>query len=464
MRIFLLSIFVLLAGELAAQNFEITDTVRAGAYGRAVWGDFDGDGRMDLAYGSQNLVVGEADSMQLFRNTGSGFELVAQEFPYFPNPAMATADLNNDGKDELIYSGFFADHTYVYTSDGAGGFVDLTDIHLPAVATGYINAVDYNGDGFLDLFISGYDTLSQPLGALFKGGAGLTFTGVSTSISGFADGQSKWEDYDNDGKPDLITIGEGFSGNDVRVYKNMGADSFLLTATFPHGLETVDWIDYNEDGFADFVISGYNVTTALNETFLYKNNGAGGFVMAPLTNLPAFGEPSQVAVADFNVDGHPDIFFTGGNIIPLQKSVLALGTGTETFILDTTFLDVDQMNCIVQAADFNNDGRPDLFLNNFFVQNLGPAAIAGPSKEAAMLKVYPNPGKDQAVLQWQATEAQTALVTVTDAAGKVILKQTIRQKAGSNKMALDLQHAAAGLYFLRVSAGGSSKVGHWVKR
>lgn len=458
------SAFLLISGSLSAQNFVITDTIMDGAYGNAVWGDFDGDGWMDLAYGAQSITVGAADSMHIYHNTGSGFEKVAQYFPYYPNSGMAAADLNGDGKAELIYSGYFAENTVVYTSNGAGGFDLLSDIHLPATATGNINVMDYNNDGVPDLFISGFDTSGARIGKLFKGGPGLTFTEVSTSIVGFVGGQSKWGDYDNDGKPDLITVGEDLLTNDVMVYKNMGADSFLLTATFPHRLETVDWIDYNEDGFLDFLITGFDFETAHNHTLLYKSDGAGGFAMDTLSNLPDFGEPAQVAIADFNLDGHTDIFLTGGSDMPLQKTVLALGTGTATFLLDTTFLETNHSNCIVRPQDFNNDGRPDLFLNNLFVLNLGSTSVAHTANEMAGLQVYPNPGTDRAIIQWTAAAAKPALITVTDVAGRLILQQNVPQQMGSNQVSLDLHQAPNGIYFLQVAAAGIVQTGHWVKK
>ena len=95
------------AFSVGAQTFTVIDTLRKGAYGAAVWGDFNGDGLVDLAYGSQTASIGEDDSMNIYRNTGGGSAKVALEFPHTANPAMAAVDLDGDGKDELLYCGFF---------------------------------------------------------------------------------------------------------------------------------------------------------------------------------------------------------------------------------------------------------------------------------------------------------------------------------------------------------------------
>lgn len=439
-----------------AQNFSVFDSLPAGAYGAAAWGDYDGDGRQDLAYTAQSLQPGTPDFMRVYHTTASGLVPLPQHFPFLSLPAVHWADFDNDGKADLLCTGMdsaFKAQTLLYRSNGDGSFTQVEHTGLPACASAAIDVTDYNGDGWQDLLLTGYDSTSHITAALLKGGADFTFTCVQTSVDGIYNGEAKWGDFNNDGRPDLLMNGEGAGGLRAALYQNMGADSFrLLPQVFNGGIGTADWIDYDGDGFPDMLLAGVDTSGVQSFTDLYHNNGGSGTFTKQRTNLPAFGEPVGIAVADFNRDGKPDICFTGGTDFSRQYSALAFGTGTANFKLDT-FFNGDILNPIAEAADIDSDGYPDLIFGNLILKNQGkPTEIYGLSKYNMDLQVFPNPSLVNPEIIWTAGRGTTTRVTLYSLGGKRLFTYELLAAAGPNTYTLELKNIPAGTYLVAVQS------------
>lgn len=438
-----------------AQRFTRVDSFRVGAYGAAAWGDYDGDGRADLAYGAQTMQAGQPDFLTIYHNTPNGLVALPLALPYMPLPQLCWADLDNNGTDELVVSGLDSNGsaTRVYQYNGST-LVPLPGVNLPGYQSGYTAAADYNGDGWIDLAMTGYDSNLQLTGTILKGGPGLTFTPVA-SIMGAVSGEIKWGDYDGDGKPDLLMNGYALNTHSSRVwiYKNMGTDSFQLQPNnFPGMAGTVDWLDYDGDGKLDILATGVDTSSVRNRTDLYHNNGNGTF-SAVITNLPEFGEPSAVAVGDFNRDGKPDLALAGGNPVNFDFAMLAYGTGTGQFVLDSLY-PADVTNCIAETADFDGDGYPDLLLSGNLLRNQGAAAavINFPETDNA-LRLYPNPvGETPLQLEWQAAVSGPETLTVCNAAGVVVRREKIFQQKGKNRWETSAKDLSAGVYLVQIGA------------
>lgn len=447
------SLFFSLTGQ--AQRFVRVDSFRAGAYGAAAWGDYDGDGRPDLAYGAQTMQTGQPDFLTIYHNTPGGLVALPINLPYMAQPQLCWADLDNNGADELIVSGLGAGGTAttVYQYNSSGSLTPITGVHLPGYENGYTAAADYNGDGWKDLAMTGYDSSSQLHTTILKGGPGLSFTPLQTSLIGAQAGEIKWGDFNGDGRPDLLLNGytSGIIDSRIWIYQNMGNDSFQLLAThFPGTAGTVDWLDYDGDGKLDFLVTGVDTTGTHNRTDLYHNNGNGSFTAAP-TNIPQFGEPSAVAVGDFNRDGKPDLGLAGGNDSTINYVLLAYGTGTAHFILDTLY-PADIVNCIAETADFDGDGFLDMLLSGNLLKNRG--SVASVSKVPATgfkLCIYPNPVLEAPLkLTWQATSSGQQYLTLLNATGVVLRREEVSQQAGENYREISTKDLVAGMYFIQI--------------
>jgi hypothetical protein len=153
--------------------------------------DFNGDGKIDLA-------VSSAAGLAILLGNGDG-TFQAASFPVVTSlSAFATADLNNDGKADILANGT------VLLGNGNGTF---TAISQPNVKAGVL--ADLNGDGILDLATSGYVVLGDGDGTFGVPIVFEPFHDYGDNLNFVASG-----DFNLDGKPDLVAsvglVGEPF--------------------------------------------------------------------------------------------------------------------------------------------------------------------------------------------------------------------------------------------------------------
>lgn len=185
-------------------------------------------------------------------------------------------DQNNDGKLDIYVSGTFSStippyyRTLFYNGDGAGfnqymaGLTGLSGGSDPG------SVADIDNDGDLDVFIAGYSGTSQAY--LYENNGGTYASIGGHGIEPFQQGSVAWGDYNNDGFKDLLVTGWGStSGRYSRIYKNNGDKTFSDAGIALPGfsLGDVAWADYNNDGFQDFVLCGYNGSSPF--TYIQKS-------------------------------------------------------------------------------------------------------------------------------------------------------------------------------------------------
>jgi len=183
----------------------------------ATWSDSDNDGDQDL------LIVGQG--VPQFRNKGDGtFDRVSTgDLPNIPGDdylydfGIAAGDYDNDGDMDLALASFLRNR--IYRNDGTGDFTELLDgvIDVEDSIQSYSTAwVDYDNDGYLDLFFANFNDASTPHltetdNFLYHNDGDGTFTAVMEGeivTSGGINFSAAWADFDNDGDMDLV-MGNG---------------------------------------------------------------------------------------------------------------------------------------------------------------------------------------------------------------------------------------------------------------
>ncbi|MCS7024882.1 MAG: FG-GAP-like repeat-containing protein [Bryobacteraceae bacterium] len=234
------------------------------------------------------------------------------------NGTVAFGDLDQDGDLDLVVCG--SGTFLVAYRNEKGKFVDATSVFgLEKIPSGYsLNLVDYDNDGWLDLYVS-LNGWSGPMpNRLFRNNRGR-FVDVSKQ-SGLDDGGSGfislWGDLDNDGWLDcVIANGVLKDGSVPQIYQNL-RDGRFRNVTREAGLEEPPgWgaiglalADYDKDGRLDIFINGLNE----GPNRLYHNEGAMRF--RNVTRQAGVEQPPHNGFVafffDYNNDAWPDLLTT----------------------------------------------------------------------------------------------------------------------------------------------------------
>jgi hypothetical protein len=278
------------------RNDGATFSVASGSFlgvlaGNVAWGDYDGDGDLDLLVtGVTSASAQGVAATRLYRNDGGVFTSVPHPFPDCYRGAVAWGDYDNDGDLDVVITGTNASALFasVWRNDGNGNFTDA-GAGLTAVDIGYVAWGDYDNDGDLDLLIGG-DTLTSDGGysRIYRNDGG-TFSDVNAGLQGLLWSSAAWGDYDNDGDLDIMLMGYDAVAQATvsRLYRN-DAGTFVGTADAFHNLflGTLYWMDYDNDGDLDLLLAGN--TSGLDVLRIYRNNNlTANAVPAAPANLAA---------------------------------------------------------------------------------------------------------------------------------------------------------------------------------
>lgn len=226
------------------------------------WGDYNNDGQMDL------LIVGQDNTStsitKLFENQDGVF--IEVDLPTVTGVSFGDAawvDYDNDGLLDFMVSGVTGvapstgdPVTQLYRNTGTG-FELVFDTVFTGVREGSIDWGDIDNDGDLDVLITGLTATSQNFTGLYLNDI-TGFTEASTGLPQLVDGFAKFGDYDNDGDLDILISGnEAYPGNYIsKVFNN---DALAFTEVFSGtGLlqSSGGWADFNNDGYLDFYVNG----------------------------------------------------------------------------------------------------------------------------------------------------------------------------------------------------------------
>ncbi len=359
--------------------------------GGSVIDDFDGDGLLDIVVSSRD----PCEPLRLYRNRGDG--TFAEEGAQaglrdqLGGLNLTQTDFDNDGRLDLYvmrggWETAIRDSLLrnISTPEGGVRFEDITlraGLHTMAHRTHTAAWADYNGDGWLDLFLGHELSFSQ----LFRNRGDGTFEETTVEAGmrfrSFTKGAS-WGDFNNDGRPDLYVSNFGDRnllfvnrgrGRFDEVAKEMSVDE--PTYSFP----TWFW-DYDNDGHQDLFVATFlqSVDEVAREYLgqppqaetlsIYRNLDGRRFVDVTSALGMARMVPTMGAnFGDIDSDGYLDIYLgTGapsyGMLVPNR---LFLNQQGRTFVDVTTSTGTGhlQKGHGISFADLDNDGDQDLCAN-----------------------------------------------------------------------------------------------------
>lgn len=368
--------------------------------------DLNGDGKPDL------IVANAVGTVSVLRNIsvpGTGVPTFATKaiFSTGNGPQSVTsADINNDGKPDLIVANSGAVSNGAPNPNTVSVLLNLTPVNpafvtlapqttfpgvLGATQTVSVTTADFNGDGLPEIIATSADSRGGSAGGagvyLNKTipGAGTPSFEQTTRVYGRSYSATA-TDVNGDGKPDLIVA--NFDLNTVSVMLKVpppganplsfGSPSSFVVGSLPF---IVSAADINGDGRPDLIVTNVGDNTAS----VLLNTTAPGATTPSFTNQQTLAtgvNPFSMAVADINGDGKVDLIVSNDDRTTKTVSVLinttVPGAATASFGTRQSFATPDAPES-VRAVDVNGDGRPDIETanTNFTVSVLFNTTVPG---------------------------------------------------------------------------------------
>jgi hypothetical protein len=315
--------------------------------------DLDGDGKPEI-------VTAGFHSVGVLRNQGDGTFAEAEVYPQEGYASyVAVADLNGDGKLDVVVPSFFTNKARVLLNKGDGtltpGAELLVDADPNAQPSG-VEAVDLNGDGHPDIvFTALFNKVKSIFTVLLNQGDGTFAPSVSYPAGGHSY-ELVAADLNGDGKPDLAAT--SYDDDQVWVLMNQGDGTFAAAVTYAAGEKPIGLAaaDLNADGRPDLVAVSRESDGA--SVLLQQESG----LFAAAVSYPTGAGATAVAVADLNGDGEPDLAVTRNTSEENDLAVL-YGQGKGTFG-EKNYTTLAHQAFGVAAVDLNGDGAPDLAVSS----------------------------------------------------------------------------------------------------
>lgn len=304
-------------------------------------GDLDGDGKLDMAVANSG-----SNSVSVFRNTSTSGNITFAakvDFTTGLSPrGVNIGDFDGDGKPDLAISHRDNNFMSVLRNNSFSGnisFQGKIDFFLAGGNIGtFINSGDLDGDGKLDIAITSYSGTNNHV-SVFRNTAtsGTIDANSFATRTDFTTGLTPFSlaigDLDGDSKPDLA-VANYSNNNSVSVLRNTsssGSVSFATKVDFSVGVApiAVNLGDIDGDAKLDLITSNYSN----NKISIFRNTATSGSILAnsfaPKVDYFASTGPRSVAIGDLDGDGKPDLAVandTENTVSVLQNSFISVPT------------------------------------------------------------------------------------------------------------------------------------------
>lgn len=323
-------------------------------------GDFNKDGKLDLAVSGGSNSTGPFVAVLL--GNGNGTFQPEVDYPTFMSFTVIKGDFDGDGNLDLAvgsaYVGGGGDTISILLGKGDGTFKPYIPVPVPGDGDDSLAAADLNHDGKLDLVVaSTYNNLGG-VSVLLGNGNGTFAPAVSypsPTVGAFTNAVAI-ADFNGDGHPDIAAT--NYDGDDVAVFIGVGDGTFKNAASYPGSLYPVGLVtgDFNGDGQQDVAsIAGYILSNAVTVLF-----GRGDGTFTNHVNHAALNYPYDIATGDFNGDGKPDLVFDSLNTPGAVTILLGKGNGSFTSYKDAQ---IGNGPSFLATGDFNRDGKLDVVVS-----------------------------------------------------------------------------------------------------
>ncbi|MHC5768441.1 MAG: FG-GAP-like repeat-containing protein [Nostoc sp.] len=246
-------------GFATATNFSVGTSPQS-----IIVGDFNGDGKLDLVTGNDSN--GDSDTVSVLLGDGTGGFATVTNFTVGADPYSVTVgDFNGDGKLDLATANQESNNVSVLLGDGTGGFATATNFTVGDYPES-ITVGDFNGDGKLDLATANQE--SNNFSVLLGDGTGGFATATNFTV-GANPSSVTVGDFNGDGKLDLATT--NYNDGNVSVLLNTTSATLTIAEPVAPTDLALDKTDVNENVAANTVIGTFSSTDQdTGDTFTYS--------------------------------------------------------------------------------------------------------------------------------------------------------------------------------------------------
>lgn len=285
------------------------------APGPIVLANLDGNPQPDLvlcngASSTVTLLYGSATTPGTF-GSEVDLQLGANRFAY----AVAVADFNNDGKQDIAVAASGGTDVLLFLQNAGGGFTGVTPVSIPVGATPYSLAAGALSGANQDLAVG----LSGGQLAVLKGNGDGTFQAQVNYACGTTPAAIKIADLDGVNGADLAVVDYAATSS-VIVFLNSGGGAFATGVSYPTGDSYALDLAIGDlgNGKPDIAVANSGVPGDPGSVSVLLNNGSGAFGTATLYG--GLQGPTSVAIADIDGDGKNDLIAADGTgVIRLQS-------------------------------------------------------------------------------------------------------------------------------------------------
>ena len=294
------------------------------------------------------------------------------------------ADINNDGKLEIIQIGLTNDNVtsgkpklkiYSYINSNSFDEKDISD-QIASLSNSSFDLGDYDNDQDIDVIISGFDNTDGLQTAIYKnvtesGSNEFKFEETEDVLGASRDGSINFFDMENDGDLDVIITGTSFNGDVFEIYENKVDEDIKdwpkIETNIPGiRLSKVEFGDFNGDGFSDLLYSGVQSGFGKISELREYNSNTKNYIKSSFD----IGEivDADVEFGDIDGDGDLDFVLSGTN------------KENDNYHTISTFLNVRSESAVLLASPNNQDNNNKqsvtlgLRSNAQLVQNTPPDA------------------------------------------------------------------------------------------
>ena len=341
--------------------------------------DLNNDGWSDVVFSNQG-----GQKSYIYWNSKGTFLSPATEFQVTGNFSNTVADLNDDGFAEVVFTNYasgtsYLINSYIYWGSASGPAKSIAPKELPTVGASGVSTADLNQDGYLDLVFSNTiktDTNVSTNSYIYWGGNNGFTSKSKTELPTHGATGNKIADFDKNGYLDLVFCNSQIRNPNKSVLINSyvywgssaGFSKTNILELPTIGAHDVSTADLNQDGHLDLVFSNWGDpghTPPSHNSYIYWGT-KNGPTTSGRTELPTVGAIC-LSIANLNNDNYLDILFcnSGWNTGTNKNSIVYWGGKSGYLPTNNSVIDTVSKSSLV--LDWNDDKHLDIALTDGYI-------------------------------------------------------------------------------------------------